>query len=72
MAQKYLLDTNICVHLFRGRQKAQMRRDGHLIEDMDLFIGATAVAETMTMVTENVSHLSRIQGIRLENWIVRQ
>ena len=51
---------------------AQMRRDGHLIEDMDLFIGATAVAETMTMVTENVSHLSRIQGIRLENWIVRQ
>lgn len=51
MEQKYLLDTNICIHLFRGRQE---------------------VAKGMTMVTENVSHLSRIQGICLENWVVRQ
>lgn len=132
--KKYLLDTNICVHLLRGnfnvkdaiekigwdncyiseitvaeliygaecsshaeenrniiydlcnhfqivpisesidefaRQKAILKRKGQLIEDSDLWIGVTAIAHDLIMVTENVNHLSRIEGITIENWIKR-
>ena len=51
--------------------KAALNRRGLLIDDFDLLIGATAVAYDLTLVTENVKHLARIPGIRIENWIVR-
>ena len=49
-------------------QKAKLRRKGTLIDDIDLFIGATAVAIDAVMVTENVKHLNRMENIRIENW----
>lgn len=52
-----------------ARQKASLRKKGTLIDDMDLFIGCTAVANDCIMVTENVKHLRRIENIRLENWM---
>lgn len=32
---------------------------------------STAVQHNLTVVTENVKHLGRIPGIKIENWIVR-
>lgn len=54
-----------------ARQKVALRRIGTLIDDVDLFIGATATALGYVMVTENVKHLTRIPGICIENWIKR-
>ena len=133
---KYLLDTNICIHLFLGQfsvadsiqehgwkncciseitkaelllgeeiairkgrsvpvgavrrfvssievlpisdgieifapEKARLFCNGELIEDFDLLIACTAIAHNCILVSENLKHLSRIQGIRLENWIER-
>ncbi len=51
-------------------QKAKLRRKGTLIDDIDLFIGATAVATDCIMVTENVKHLNRIENIQIENWLL--
>lgn len=51
--------------------KAELRKQGNLIDDFDLLIGATAVANKMTLVSENVKHLSRIPNLKLENWIKR-
>ena len=34
----------------------------------DLLIGCTSVAEDLVMVTNNVKHFSRIEGIQIENW----
>ncbi|WP_277234501.1 type II toxin-antitoxin system VapC family toxin [Phocaeicola salanitronis] len=131
---KYLLDSNICIHLLRGRKevyehlkqvgwtncciseitviellygaecsnaveenkqevlslcadlevvpisdcimdfvrlKAILRKQGALIDDFDLLIGATAITGGFIMVTENTRHLARIPDIRLENWINR-
>ena len=42
-----------------------------MIEDYDLLIGCTAVANGMIMVTDNTKHFSRIDGIQLENWVDR-
>lgn len=52
-----------------ARQKAVLRKKGTPIDDMDLFIGCTAVMNDCVMVTENVKHLQRIESIRIENWM---
>ncbi len=52
--------------------KAQLRRTGNLVDDFDLLIGATAVHNSLVMVTENVDHFSRIPGITIENWVERK
>ncbi|KGE84915.1 type II toxin-antitoxin system VapC family toxin [Phaeodactylibacter xiamenensis] len=57
-----------CLDFF-GKEKAKLRREGNLIHDFDLLIGATAVHFDMIMVTNNEKHLSRISGIKIENWI---
>lgn len=51
--------------------KAELNSKGLLIDDFDLLIGAAAVSNDLVLVTENVKRLSRIPGIRIENWIVR-
>lgn len=51
--------------------KALLRRQGTMIDDFDLLIGATAKKHNMILVTENVKHLSHIPDIEIENWIDR-
>ena len=131
---KYLLDTNICIHLFRGqfsliekfqaidlddcaiseitlaelifgaenspnpiknhkivdnfseqlkilpifnsiqiyaKEKVRLRKIGIMISDFDLLIGSTAIANELTMITENVKEFERISGIEIENWVQR-
>ncbi|ERK01756.1 hypothetical protein HMPREF9145_0163 [Segatella salivae F0493] len=42
-----------------------------MIEDNDLYIATTALTLRIPVVTENVKHLSRIEGLELRNWIKR-
>lgn len=65
-----VLPLSSCIRNFCS-QKARMRREGRMIEDYDLFIGCTAASNNCIMVTENAKHLSRIEGITIENWITR-
>lgn len=37
--------------------------------NFDLLIGCTAVANGMTMVTDNIKDFKNIRGIKIENWI---
>jgi len=52
-------------------EKARLRRDGELISDFDLLIGATAIQQDMIMVTNNTKHLSKIDGINITDWTDR-
>ena len=52
-----------------GDCKAVLKKQGKLIDDFDLLIGATAMTCNLIMVTENVKHLARIPNINIENWI---
>ena len=54
-----------------GKQKDILVKSGRMIDDFDLLIGCTAVANGMIMVTDNTKHFSRIHGIQLENWVDR-
>lgn len=40
-----------------------------LVEDADIIIGTTAIINNMVMVTENVKHIGRLNGIVVENWM---
>ena len=54
-----------------ARQKAFLRKTGYLIDDMDLFIGATAIANSMILVTDNEKHLNRLSDVKIENWTIK-
>ena len=45
--------------------RGQLRRQGRIIGDPDILIGATALHYDLRLVTRNVSHFERIPGLRL-------
>lgn len=53
------------------RLKAYLRKRGNMIDDFDLLIGATAIANGLILVSENEKHFVRIPEIKLENWVNR-
>lgn len=54
-----------------AKEKARLRKAGTLIDDFDLLIGVSAVANNMILVTENEKHLKRISRVKIDNWIIR-
>jgi tRNA(fMet)-specific endonuclease VapC len=54
-----------------AKEKARLRKTGKPIDDFDILIGSTAVANNMVLVTENDKHLGRISKVKIENWINR-
>jgi tRNA(fMet)-specific endonuclease VapC len=52
-------------------EKVKLRRKGMLIDDFDLLIATTALEKNLILVTENIRHMDRIPGIKIENWVVR-
>jgi len=51
-----------------AKEKARLRKAGTPIDDFDLLIGVTSVTHNLTMVTNNIDHFKRINGIDLEDW----
>jgi len=55
-----------------GEIKAQLRKEGMLLEDVDLLIAATARVQGLTLVTNNQDHFGRISSLHLDNWVEPQ
>ena len=51
-----------------GRIKAALERRGTRIEDFDAAIAAHALAVGATLVTMNADHMTRVPGLRIEDW----
>jgi len=52
-----------------GRFKADLRRVGKPIGDLDLLIAGVAASHRVKVVTNNTEHFERITDISLENWL---
>lgn len=52
-----------------GALKATLEKAGTRLADADLFIAATALTKCDALVTGNTRHFSRIEGLRVENWL---
>jgi tRNA(fMet)-specific endonuclease VapC len=54
-----------------AKEKFLLKQSGKIIDDLDIFIGATAIANDLILVTDNEKHLNRLSKIKIENWIER-
>ncbi|MBO6304807.1 MAG: PIN domain-containing protein [Selenomonadaceae bacterium] len=50
--------TDIYANLHRGQQ----------IEDNDIYIAAIAIENNLPLVTDNIKHFGRIEGLKIVNW----
>lgn len=48
-----------------ARVRADLRRGGRLISDLDLLIAATAIHHDLTLITRNVRHFERIPELAI-------
>lgn len=46
-----------------------LESQGKTIGNSDLLIGAHALAAGATLVTNNLAHFGRIEGLRCESWV---
>jgi tRNA(fMet)-specific endonuclease VapC len=57
-----------CLEQF-AKIKSKLKSDGKILDDFDILIGATAIKNDCIIVTNNIKHFERIEGIKIENWI---
>ncbi|MEW6572136.1 MAG: type II toxin-antitoxin system VapC family toxin [Bacillota bacterium] len=48
-----------------GRLRAELRKQGLTVADMDLLIGSTAIFHNLVLLTDNRRHYEKIPGIQL-------
>ena len=54
-----------------GRIKHNLKSNGQMIDEFDILIAGHAIYEGLTMVTDNIDHFGRINGLKIENWMER-
>ncbi len=47
---------------------ADLKKKGNLIEDADILIASIALVENLVLVTDNISHFERVEGLQIDNW----
>lgn len=52
-------------------EKNRLQKAGMPIDDFDLLIGATAIKNKLTLVTNNTKHFKRLKNIKLEDWAIK-
>lgn len=52
-----------------GMIKSDLESKGLPLDDFDLIIAASALTSNLILVTNNQKHFSRIEGLRLHNWV---
>lgn len=64
---EYAVDELLC-RLY-GEHANRLKRSGTPIGGNDLWIACHALSVNATLVTNNTREFSRIEGLRLENWV---
>ena len=51
-----------------GKIRVKLEKSGTPVDDMDLLIAASALSAGAVLVSHNISHFSRIKGLKIEDW----
>ena len=51
-----------------GEIRYSLEHSGQRVDQFDLLIGATALHYNLTLVTSNLKHFDRMEGLEIENW----
>lgn len=62
-----IIPISSCIDIYAS-EKAKLKIQGNLIDDFDLLIGCTAIANELILVTRNVKHFERLSSLKLEDW----
>ncbi len=68
IAECEALDIDVRVARLHGELSASLIRQGVAVGSHDLWIGCTAIAHGLTLVTYNLKDFQKIPGLRLETW----
>ena len=66
--EKYFTILPFRAHAEYGTIRAALEKRGERLDDMDILIAATAVQESITLLTENKKHFARIPHLKTESW----
>lgn len=61
-----IYDVNLEVIFRFSELRKILRKQGNLLENMDLLIAATCLANNLTLITGNVKHFKRIKGLKIK------
>ncbi len=64
-----LLPFSTAAAFIYGNVRQQLELRGEIIGGYDLLIAAHALAEGLTLVTNNYAEFSRVDGLFVENWV---
>lgn len=48
-----------------GKIRKELKTEGKIIEDLDIFIAATCIVHDLTLVTYNKEHFSRVKDLKI-------
>lgn len=48
-----------------GELRADLKKSGNIIEDMDLLVAATCIANNLILITHNRKHFARIPDLKI-------
>ena len=52
-----------------GKVRADMENKGIVLSEPDMRISSIALCHNLTVVTGHTKHFSRVQGLKVENWL---
>lgn len=52
-----------------GKEKTRLEKIGSPLDDFDLILGCSALAHNLTLVTNNIRHFKRMEGLQITNWM---
>lgn len=67
-AKHLFLDENNLVAIDKAVEIYIQLHKGQMIEDNDIYIAAISMVNYCTLVTSNVKHFSRVEGLKFVNW----
>lgn len=65
-----VIDVSCAIMETFGTIKAEIGRQGIVVNDFDLIIAATAIVVGYCVVTNNERHFDKIPGLRCANWLI--
>jgi tRNA(fMet)-specific endonuclease VapC len=67
-AMKIFIINKECTKMY-AKIKSILKKDGKILDDFDILIAATALSNNCILVTNNIKHFDRIEGLVVENWM---
>lgn len=69
LANFKILEFDEKASLVFAKEKARLKKLGVMIADMDLMIASITVANGFALVSNNLTHFERIDGLAVERWL---